>query len=89
MDGAWIGAISALSGVAVSGITSSFRSRSEFRRDKSWALHLERRAQIEELYEIVEQISETYGRMFVEGGLAGAIAVFGRAGQRAPQGERL
>ena len=46
MDGIWIGAISALSGVAVSGIVSSWRSRSEFRREKAWALQEQLRGEL-------------------------------------------
>lgn len=60
MDPAWIGAISALLGVAVGTTAEAIRSRLAFQRDKQWEAIEERRRRLELIYEAVVQVGESY-----------------------------
>ena len=58
MDGAWIGAISALSGVAIGTAADALRTRWAFRREKVWGVWEQERRHLEMVYEAVEQVRE-------------------------------
>ena len=51
MNPAWIGAISALSGVAVGAAAEAWRARLQFRREKLWELGKQMGQHLEQLYE--------------------------------------
>jgi hypothetical protein len=62
MDNPWIGAVSALGGVLVGGIAEAIRSRGAFRRDKAWTTLQTRRQHLEDVYETLELLAESYGQ---------------------------
>src|SRR5580704_12661419 len=62
MDTAWIGLIGALGGVGVGALAESWRSRVSFQREKAWAIYEERRRRLEQVYEALEQVRESYGQ---------------------------
>ncbi|MDP9176692.1 MAG: hypothetical protein M3O61_03330 [Gemmatimonadota bacterium] len=61
MDTAWVGVIGALGGVIVGAIAEGWRSAATFRREKAWSRNDERRQRLEQLYEALDQVSESYG----------------------------
>jgi hypothetical protein len=70
VDAAWIGAISALGGVAVGSLAEWLRARAAFDRDKAWTVYEERRGRIEQIYELLEGMRKHYADAFTNGALA-------------------
>lgn len=64
MDTAWIGAASALAGVAVTSAVDAWRARTSFRREKAWALFDDKRRRLEALYQALEEVRESYGLLY-------------------------
>lgn len=64
VDKEWIGAISALGGVAVTSIAEAFRTRGAFKREKTWAVRDERREYLEELWTRLDELQSGYDTLF-------------------------
>ena len=62
MDNPWIGAVSALGGVLVGGIAEAVRARGAFRRDKGWVALQAQRQHLENVYETLELLADSYGQ---------------------------
>jgi hypothetical protein len=62
MDNPWIGAVSALGGVLVGGVSEAIRARLAFRRDKGWAALEAKRKHLEDVYETLELLADSYGQ---------------------------
>jgi len=61
---AWIGLAGALLGVAVANLAEWFRGKSAFRREKAWAVYEQRRARLEQVYELLEEVRSAYSATF-------------------------
>ena len=64
MDKEWIGAISALAGVALASIADAYRTRGAFKREKIWAVRDERREYLEELWTRLDELRSGYETLF-------------------------
>jgi hypothetical protein len=63
---AWIAAISALGGVLVGGLVQGFLARAAYRRQTALTVYQDRKARLEDLYEALEQLRESYGQGYGE-----------------------
>lgn len=63
---ALIGAGAALAGVIIAGIIAAIRSRAESRSANAWRLYDDRRAHLEQVYEALEQVRESYGYLILQ-----------------------
>jgi hypothetical protein len=81
IDPTIIGAASALGGVLVGALAEGIRARLAFRREKSWVIHEERRAHLEEVYEVLERLREAYSLIYADALRTLAIGPSDKPGQ--------
>lgn len=76
-----VGAASALGGVLVGAFGEAFRSRLAFRREKASLLQDERKAHLEDVYEVLEGLRDAYSILYADALRAAALGTPGHLSQ--------